>query len=124
MKLKMLFSAALIAALATACSEPDPLHHAMEGMGGAFKELRKAESIEDKKMLLAELEKHINVAAQQKVAPEDQENFDKGMEKLKVAITAIKLQLSQGNVDNIKPQLKELGQIRKEYHELLGVSKD
>lgn len=124
MKMKLFAGAALVTIFLTACSEPDPLHQAMEGMGGAFKELRKAETIEDKKMLLAELEKHINVAKQQKVAPEDQESFDKGMQKLSTAIASLKLQLEQGNIENIKPQLKELGQIRKEYHELLGVSKD
>ncbi|MER2492097.1 cytochrome b562 [Catenovulum sediminis] len=113
---------ALFAALSlTACSKPEPLHDSMESMEDSYKSLKKAETLEDKKQLVADFEKYLLIAKEQKVRPEDQKTFDEGIEKLSQEVQALKLQLEQGNIENIKPQLKRLHDLEEEYHELLGV---
>ncbi|EWH12116.1 lipoprotein [Catenovulum agarivorans DS-2] len=121
MNKKLLITAVLTSAFLMACSKPNPIHEAMESMGDTYKSLKQAETVADKQQLIAQLEEHVLFAKQQKVKAEDQANYDEGMEKLLGEIQAIKLALSQGNIENIKPQLKALHDIEEEYHELLGV---
>ncbi|WAJ71222.1 cytochrome b562 [Catenovulum adriaticum] len=118
---KILLASLLSATFLAGCSQPDPLHDAMESMGNNFKALKKAESIDEKKNILKQFKQQLDVAKMQKIRPEDQETFDEGMEKLVNQVNLVIAQVEAGQVENLQMQLKKLGEIRKEYHELLEV---
>ena len=121
MKTKIFFTAALASVLLIGCSKPNPIHEGMESMGKSFKALRQAETLADKQQLIAEFEQHVLMVQKQQVKPEDQATFDEGIDKLLSEVQAVKAALEQGNIENIKPQLKALHDLEEEYHELLGV---
>ncbi|MCU4677267.1 cytochrome b562 [Catenovulum sp. 2E275] len=118
---KILLTSLLTAAFLAGCSQPEPLHDAMESMGSNFKALRDAQSIDEKKQILAQFKEQVEIAKQQKVRPEDQKTFDEGMEKLSTQLALVMAQVEAGQIENLQAQLKKLGELRKEYHELLEV---
>ncbi len=118
---KILLASILTATFITGCSKPEPLHDSMESMGDNFKALRDAQSIDDKKQFLMKFKEQVEIAKQQKVRAEDQETFDEGMKKLSTQLALVIAQVEAGQVENLQAQLKKLGELRKEYHELLEV---
>lgn len=103
------------------CSRHSELHEAMETMGDAFKAIREESDLATIKAELATLKTAMEIAAQQKVAPEDQVTFDEGMQKTQSAVAELEKALAEGSQEQVADLVKKLGSIRKDFHDKLGV---
>lgn len=112
----------LVIALA-GCSKSNELHDAMEEMKGPFKVMNESADAAAVKAELAKFVQSVNVAKIQKVKPEDQGTFDEGMKKLLELTGQAEAALTAGNLDEAKTLVKQMGDVRKEYHDKLGVKK-
>lgn len=103
------------------CSKHDPLHDSMEEMGGSFKAMR--ESQDDETMLneWQSFKDALATAKAQTVAAEDQPKFDEGIQKLEELSAQVDVALAAGDIADTKALFKKMGEVRKEYHDALGV---
>jgi len=111
---------ALLVAL-TGCSRSSELHDAMEDMKEPFKTMRETSDVAVIQAQLAIFTQAMNIAKAQQVKAEDQATFDEGMNKLGKLIGQVEQALAVGNVEEAQNLLEEIGQVRKKYHEKLGV---
>ena len=119
--MKKILIAVTMALVVSACSKHDPLHDSMESMGEAFKAMRKTDDLVTIKQQWLDFKKSANIAKVQQVKPEDQPAFDEGMNKLSDAITQIDRALEDNNLIAAKAAMKQLGEVRKKYHDKLGI---
>lgn len=121
---RLLLTIALPAVLIMGCSEHSELHESMETMGDSFKVMRKSDDLEAVKAEWVMFKEAQNVAQAQKVPPEDQAEFDSGMDEVSPLITKIDTALNAGDLAAAKSLFKQLGEVRKEYHDKLEVDKE
>ena len=121
--MKKLFSLVLLVTALAGCSKPSILHESMEDMGGAYKAMREGDNLEAIKKEWATFKESLNTASMQMVLPEDQDTFSEGMDELKASIKDIDSALAAGDLVTAQELLKALGDVRKEYHDELGVKK-
>lgn len=112
----------LVIALA-GCSKHNELHDAMEEMKGPYKAMSESDDAAAIKAELAKFVQSVNVAKIQKVKPEDQGTFDEGIKKLVDLTGQTDAALTAGNLEEAKALVKQMGDVRKEYHDKLGVKK-
>ncbi len=111
----------VLMALALAACAKSELHNAMEAMGDSLKVFAKSESQPEMAAALKDLLAALSVARQQMVKPEDQANFDEGLENVQMIMDDLQASLRAGNIAEAKSQLPELKKTIEKYHELLGV---
>ncbi|MBC6906501.1 hypothetical protein DWB84_13650 [Saccharophagus sp. K07] len=111
---------ALLVAL-TGCSRSNELHDAMEDMKEPFKTMREANDLATIQAQLMTFVKAVEIAKVQKVKAEDQVSFDEGMQKLTKLISLLEQAVAAGNLEEAKSLLAQMGKVRKDYHEILGV---
>jgi soluble cytochrome b562 len=103
------------------CSNSNELHDAMEGMKEPFKAMRETNDIDQVKAELATFIQGLNIAKLQQVKPEHQSTFDEGMKKLVELTGQVEAAVAAGNLDAAQSLLKQMGDVRKEYHDKLEV---
>lgn len=103
------------------CSKSSELHDTMEDMKEPYKAMREANDINQVKTELAVFVQGLNIAKVQQVKPEDQATFDEGMKKLVELTGQVEAAVAAGNLDEAKSLLQKMGDVRKEYHDKLGV---
>lgn len=106
------------------CSKPSPLHDAMEDMKEPFSTMRESDELSVMQAQYQAFSDALRTASTQKVAPEDQTTFDEGMRELTSANDALAQAINAGDVAQAKTLLQEMGDLRKQYHEQLGVKKN
>lgn len=111
---------ALFIALA-GCSESSELHDAMEEMKEPYKAMREKEDLKTIEAELVAFIQALNVAKIQKIKPEDQPVFEEGIKKLVELTGQAEAAVAAGDVEQAKSLLKQMGDVRKEYHDKLGV---
>lgn len=119
-----IFSLLLTVMVFTGCSKPSVLHDSMEEMGDAYKTMRDSSSVDAISAQFTEFKAALDTASQQQVKPEHQETFDKGMDELATLAPQVDAALASGNLALAKQLLEKMGDVRKEYHDELGVKKD
>ncbi len=107
----------------TGCSKSNELHDTMEGMKEPFKVMRESDDAAAVKAELTKFVQLVNVAKIQKVKAEDQGTFDEGMKKLVELTSKAEAALNAGNLEEAKTLMSQMGDVRKEYHDKLGVKK-
>ncbi len=117
--------ALLIAALASSislvgCSD-NGLHDAMEDMGGSLKATYQAESVDVMKAELDKFMAALNSAKQQKVIPDQQADFEEGLQEVETLILQMKAALDSGNVEQAKAIFPQLKEVKEKYHEMFEV---
>lgn len=112
----------LLIALA-GCSKSNELHDTMEGMKEPFNVMRESDDAAAVKAELTKFVQLVNVAKIQKVKAEDQGTFDEGMKKLVELTSKAEAALNAGNLEEAKTLISQMGDVRKEYHDKLGVKK-
>ena len=118
--MKHLILVTLFMVCITGCSKND-LHDAMESMGSSFKTMRDSDEIAALKSELDTFTTSYNIAKKQQIKAEDQSTFNEGMKELNQLLTQLKTNIDAGDVQKSKELLKQLGKVRKKYHEKLGV---
>ena len=118
--MKHLILATLFMISITGCSK-NGLHDTMESMGSSFKTMRGSDEITALKSELKTFTASYNIAKNQKVNTEDQPMFNEGMKELNQLLNQLKTHIDAGDVQKSKEVLKQLGKVRKKYHEKLGV---
>lgn len=113
----------LPAVLLMGCSKHDELHESMESMGESFKVMRKSDDIAEVKAEWVNFKQAQLVAQKQKVPAEDQSEFDNGMSEVSPLIDKIDAALNADDLAAAKGLFKQLGEVRKEYHDKLNVDK-
>jgi soluble cytochrome b562 len=103
------------------CSKSSELHDAMESMKEPYKAMRETDDINQVKTELATFVQGLNIAKTQQIKPEDQGTFDEGMKKLVELTGQVEAAVAAGNLDQAKALLEQMGDVRKEYHDKLGV---
>ena len=121
--MKFLMLIAIISMALVACSKSE-LHEAMEDMGGSYKAMRKAETLEQMQAELDKFTASVDIAKQQQVNPDDQQTFDEGMKKLTDKIGKLSSAIEAGAMEDAKNALKDLRELKKELHEKLDVDDD
>lgn len=112
---------ALVIALGGCSKKSSELHDAMESMKEPFKVMREASDINQVRAELANFLQGVNIAKVQQVKPEHQGTFDEGMKKLVDLTAQVEAALAADNLEEAKVLLKKMGEVRKEYHDKLGV---
>lgn len=115
---------ALLTIALTGCSKHSELHDSMEDMGGAYKAMRDSDDLAQIKKEWDTFKASLDVAEAQMVKPEDQATFNEGIDELTAAVARVDAAIASGNMMKTKELLKGFGDIRKEYHDKLGVKKD
>lgn len=106
----------------TGCSKSkNDLHDTMESMGSSFKTIRDSDELAALKSELDTFSASYNIAKNQQVNAEDQPTFNEGMKELGQLLNQLKTNIDTGDVQKSKELLKQLGKVRKKYHEKLGV---
>ena len=83
--------------------------------------MREASDINQVKTELAAFMQGLEIAKMQQVKAEDQATFDEGMKKLVELTGQAEAAVNAGNLEQAKSALKQMGDVRKEYHDKLGV---
>lgn len=103
------------------CSKSSELHDAMEEMKEPYKAMRETDDLNTIETQLAAFVQALAVAKVQSVKPEDQPIFEEGIKKLVELTEQAQAAVAAGNVEQAKSLLKKMGDVRKEYHDKLGV---
>lgn len=120
MKTRSLAAVVTLALALVACGESE-LHGAMEGMGESYKSMKEAPALADMKGQLAVFKAELDIARQQVVKPEHQAEFDEGLEKVGQLTAQLTLAVESGDINSARALLEKLRDLRKQYHEKLGV---
>lgn len=120
MKTRSLGAVLVVAVALAACGESE-LHGAMEGMGESYKSMKEAPALVDMKAQLEVFKAELEVARQQTVKPEHQADFDEGLEKVGQLTAQMTLAVESGDINAARALLENLREVRKQYHEKLGV---
>ena len=112
---------ALLIALGGCSSKSSELHDAMEEMKEPFKAMREASDINQVRSELSIFIQGLNKAKIQQVKPEDQRTFEEGIKKLVDLTAKVEAALAADNLEEAQSLLKEMGGVRKEYHDKLEV---
>lgn len=119
--MKRFLSCIALAIALNGCSESSELHDAMESMKEPYKTMREANDINAVKTEFAAFMQGLNIAKTQQIKAEDQATFDEGMKKLVELTGQVEAALTANNLEEAKALLKKMGDVRKEYHDKLGV---
>ncbi|MDO6748199.1 cytochrome b562 [Gilvimarinus sp. 1_MG-2023] len=119
--MKKLLSVLALSLLAVACSKPDPLHESMESMGDSFKAMRESNDLAQMQSDWDAFKEARSVAAAQTMGPEEQKDFEQGMQRLAKLSKAVDAAFASGDVEAVKASLQKLGKVRKKYHDKLKV---
>lgn len=119
--MKRFLSCIALLAVLSGCSESSELHDAMESMKEPYKTMREANDINQVKAEFATFMQGLNIAKIQKIKAEDQATFDEGMKKLVELAGQTEAALAANNLEEAKSLLQKMGDVRKEYHDKLGV---
>lgn len=122
--MKTFFPLFLAVIVVTGCSKSSVLHDSMEDMGDAYKTMRDSNSVEAISAEYSEFKAALDTASQQQVKAEHQDTFNKGMDELTALVPQVDAALAAGNLESAKQLLEKMGDVRKEYHDELGVEDD
>ena len=108
----------LIASLAafSAAAKSD-LSANMKQMKLAFNQAAEASSVEEMRAPIEEFEKLVLQSANANFPPEREELFQSGFSKLKDAVYRLESKLDNDDLDGAKTILREIDDLRKEYHD-------
>jgi len=104
-----------------ACSKPSELHTAMEDMGDAMKTMMKSDDLATVKTELQQFSQALDIAKQQKVKPEHQDDFDQGMQDIAMGVQQLESAVQAGSLDQAKNILKKMHDTQEDFHKKLGV---
>lgn len=116
MKKGMILSAALLLSSQVFAAEVD-LKQTMKQMKVAFKHAAEAQSIEEMKAPVAQLNELVSHAKQGEYPPEKQDYYLEGFNKLSVALDKIENELANGEFEAAQTSLRSVDNLKKEYHE-------
>ncbi|MDO3386790.1 cytochrome b562 [Gilvimarinus sp. SDUM040013] len=119
--MKKLMIVLLLPLLAVACSKHDPLHESMESMGDSFKAMRESDDLVEVQAQWQSFKEALDIAQAQTMGPEEQADFEHGMQELAELTQALDAALAAKDLAAAKASLKKLGEVRKEYHDKLKV---
>ncbi|MCG7496481.1 cytochrome b562 [Vibrio sp. Of7-15] len=97
-------------------SASDNLNVTMKKMRVAFKQAAEAQSIEEMKTPLAELDVLIQHSKQGQYPEEKRELYMSGFNKLSAVVDIVESEVEQGNLEQAKEALREIDELRVEYH--------
>lgn len=116
MKKVIMLTAALLLSNHAFAADVD-LKQTMKQMKVVFKQAAQAQNIEEMKAPVDELSELVNHAKQGDYAPEKQQYYLEGFNKLTVALDKIENELESGELEAAKTSLREVDSLREEYHE-------
>lgn len=119
--MKKLMTLLALATLCVACAKHDPLHEAMESMGDSFKAMRETSDLTEFQSQWQSFKEAVAIAEAETMGPEEQADFEQGMDKLTQALPLVDAALAAGDLEAAKAVLKDMGAVRKEYHDKLKV---
>ncbi|MGC9422787.1 cytochrome b562 [Vibrio sp.] len=117
MKKRLLLSAGLLLIASQAWAANMDLKPLMQQMKLEFKAAAEAQTVEDMQVPIAQLSVLVTQAKQAQYPPERASIYQEGFNKLTVALDQVTNELSAGEFDAAKRSLKEVDDLRIEYHE-------
>ncbi|WGV98935.1 cytochrome b562 [Vibrio sp. YMD68] len=88
----------------------------MKKMGFEFREADQAESVEVMQVAVTNLSELVELAINADHPQEKSELYNEGFNKLTVAIDTVETYLAKGDLDQAKKELREVDDLRVEYH--------
>ena len=99
------------------------LEKAFKKMAKRYKAMKKADDLDEISEYLSEFETYLKkvVSIDVEAYPDDQAIYDKGIEKLQNEFAKLKVAVANNDASLVELHLKELGKIRKKYHDKLNI---
>jgi soluble cytochrome b562 len=111
------FSVLLVGQAGANETQPFDLKKKMQAMKLAFKQAAESQSVEQMKLPVADLNTLIAKSKNGSYPPEKQDMYMEGFEKLSVALDDVEQHLEQGELDKAKQSLRQIDDLRIEYHD-------